>query len=341
LIGRNFDFEAGRHFDENKIVGLYRPEKGRAFISVCWPGMAGAVTGINEDLIYCSINGAHSEDRKNIGRPVSLVVRQVLQYAGNLQEAESIVREAPVFVSDSYLLADGKSAEAIVVEKSPKKVDVRRMAGDLILQANHFECPAFAADAGNLEYMREGSSVLKARAPRGDRSAATRAASIRRPSSRSSATVRARGTRILRPKSGRHQSDDRHAFRGRGSDGGGTLGFTRPSSARRFEAFSIGTFDKPAAPPLDEDPRSPAVCTRGCAGLVSSSARRRGSSVCAAASVRPHWLGSGRRRISIRAIPIRTTSWAESWRRTDRRPRRWDNTGGRWPAAPRSPSRRT
>ncbi|MHC4973292.1 MAG: C45 family autoproteolytic acyltransferase/hydrolase [Planctomycetota bacterium] len=163
LVGRNFDFEAGRVFDRNKVIACYRPRRGRAFLSVVWPGMAGAITGLNEDRIYCSINGAHSASRDNIGIPVALVVRQVLQYAGSVEEAIEVIRGARVFVSDSYLVADGKTGEAVVVEKSPARTEVRRLDGDLLLQANHFECVGFSDDEGNREYQRVGTSVPRRR----------------------------------------------------------------------------------------------------------------------------------------------------------------------------------
>jgi isopenicillin-N N-acyltransferase-like protein len=161
LVGRNFDFEGGRHFDENKLVVLCRPQGGRAFISVAWPGMAGAVTGFNEDRLYCSINGAHSSDRANIGTPVSLVVRMVLQQAGTLEEGIGIIREAKVFVSDSYLLADGRTGRAVSVEKSPGRTEVREMQDGVLFQANHFESPGFAGDARNLEARREGTTAAR------------------------------------------------------------------------------------------------------------------------------------------------------------------------------------
>jgi tetratricopeptide (TPR) repeat protein len=163
LVGRNFDFEAGRVFDRNKVIACVRPQRGRAFLSVVWPGMAGAITGLNEDRIYCSINGAHSASRDNIGIPVALVVRRVLQYAGSVEEAIRVIRDARVFVSDSYLVADGKTGEAVVVEKSPARTEVRRLDGDLLMQANHFECGGFADDEGNREYQRVGTSVQRRR----------------------------------------------------------------------------------------------------------------------------------------------------------------------------------
>jgi isopenicillin-N N-acyltransferase-like protein len=161
LVGRNFDFEAGREFDVNKIIGCYRPTKGHAFLSVSWPGMAGAVTGINDQRIFCSLNGAHSSDMNNIGTPVSLVIREVLQYAATMEDAIRIIAEANVFVSDSYLVADGKTGRAAVVEKTPERHAVRFMKDGLLIQANHFETADLKDDEGNREYMAAGSSVRR------------------------------------------------------------------------------------------------------------------------------------------------------------------------------------
>lgn len=157
LVGRNFDWEAGEHFDRNKVIAVVRPDEGHGFLSVAWPGMAGAVTGLNDAGVWCSVNGAHSERMGTIGRPVSLVVRDVLQHAGDLDEAVRIVRESDVFVADAFLLAGG--GRAVVVEKAPGLSAVRELDADGLLRlANHFETDAFADDAGNTEQRRVGTS---------------------------------------------------------------------------------------------------------------------------------------------------------------------------------------
>ncbi len=254
LVGRNFDFEGGRHFDENKIIGLYRPEKGHAFLSVSWPGMAGAVTGMNEVRMFCSINGAHSEDRGRIGKPVSLVVREVLQYAGSVDEAVAIVRAVPVFVSDSFLIADGKTNEAVVVEKSPGKAGVRGMEDDLLFQANHFECPGFAADAGNAAYEREGTSLSR-------RTRLRELVEAHRGQLDPPATVE-----ILRDRRGPGGKNLALGHRGAINPMIATHSVVADLTARvlwvsrgphqlgRFEAFGFEAFGEPGAPPVPEDP---------------------------------------------------------------------------------------
>jgi isopenicillin-N N-acyltransferase like protein len=161
IVARNFDFEAGECFDINKVVVLLRPEKGYAFISVTWPGMLGVVTGINEKRIYLSINAGRTDDRKMIGTPVCFVARQVLQYAADLEEARVIVEAAQVFVSDSFLIADGKTGQAIVIEKSPEKTALRQPEGEYIICSNHFMEPDFAKDQANADYMTSGTTLAR------------------------------------------------------------------------------------------------------------------------------------------------------------------------------------
>lgn len=149
LLARNFDFEAGRVFDEEKVVIACLPSKGIPFVHVAWSGMVGAVTGINAEGIACALNAGASDDDASCGRPVSLVVRDVLEQARTLDEAVAIIRAAPVFVSDSYVLASGREERTLVVEKSPGRCAVREAKEGLLLVANHFLTPEFANDETN------------------------------------------------------------------------------------------------------------------------------------------------------------------------------------------------
>jgi hypothetical protein len=159
LTGRNFDFEGGTDFDKDKIVIFFKPDRGYGFISVSWPGMMAVVSGMNEKRIYVSINAGSSGDNRSVGTPSCFVVRKVLQYASSLDEAVSIISQAQVFVSDSFLVADGNSGTAVVVEKSPGRMGIRRAPGDWIVCANHYLTPVLARDPKNLSYMAHSSTL--------------------------------------------------------------------------------------------------------------------------------------------------------------------------------------
>ena len=161
LTARNFDFQGGPGFDRDKIVMFVKPEKGYPFISVSWPGMLGAVTGMNARLIYVSINAGASSDTRAVGTPSCFVVREVLQRAATIEEAVAIISRAQVFVSDSFLVADGKTGRAIVVEKTPARMGIRKTEGERIVCANHFITKELAGDPKNLKYMASSSSVAR------------------------------------------------------------------------------------------------------------------------------------------------------------------------------------
>ncbi|TET35827.1 MAG: hypothetical protein E3J72_09980 [Planctomycetota bacterium] len=157
IVGRNFDFNAGRKFDEDKIVMFVKPENGFAFVSVAWPGMIGVVSGINEKLISVTVNAAPPDGEREIGTPVSLVIRKIMQRANCIKHAVTIIRSSAVFVSDLYLVADGKTGEAVVVEKTPKRCAVRRAAGNFIICSNHRL--QFSNDESNTKMMAENTTL--------------------------------------------------------------------------------------------------------------------------------------------------------------------------------------
>ncbi len=159
LVGRNFDFNPGRWFDENKVVIRVKPDRGLGFISVAWSGMAGAVSGINEAHLAVTINAARSAPPHSVGTPVSLLMREILQSARTIDEAVEIIRRRQVFVSDLYLVADGKTNQAVVVEKTPTRCEVWRPPGEYLISANHFLTDALKNDPDNLQYLNDGSSL--------------------------------------------------------------------------------------------------------------------------------------------------------------------------------------
>lgn len=151
VLGRNFDFEGPELFDREKAVLFFKPQGRLGFVSVAWSGMMGVVTGLNQAGIYVSVNALRSDDKSEAGVPVELLLREVLESAHSLDEALAIIRDRPVLVPDLYLIGDGQSGEAAVVERSPSRFVVRRMpkegpAADVLTVANHGLSPEFAGD---------------------------------------------------------------------------------------------------------------------------------------------------------------------------------------------------
>ncbi len=122
IIGRNFDFEGGRIFDEEKIMKWVYPDTGYAYVSVIWAGMVGAVTGVNEKGVYISLNAAGTSDFRRLGTPSTLVIAKALQFAKNKEEARKIIEEAEMFITDIFVVADNQSNVLYRIEKTPKRV---------------------------------------------------------------------------------------------------------------------------------------------------------------------------------------------------------------------------
>jgi isopenicillin-N N-acyltransferase like protein len=159
IIGRNFDFEGPEIFDREKAIQFFRPTGKIPFAAVSWIGMSGVVTGLSGEGIFVSINAARTDDKGEDGMPVEILVREILENAHNLDEAIAMIKKTPVMVPDFYLIGDGKTGESAVVERSPRRVEVRR-SKDVTLLANHALLPAFQGDAENdrlKRYMTSGA----------------------------------------------------------------------------------------------------------------------------------------------------------------------------------------
>lgn len=161
ITGRNFDWEAAEVFSTNRVVEMCEPDGGIPFISLSWAGMAGVVSGMNRAGISITVNGAPSHLPREIGTPVAIVARDILQHAHNLDEALRRLRDAKVFVSTLWLVGSRADGKFVVVEKTPAVMNVREAEGDSIVCPNHFETAGLKDEALNTNYMAGATSVSR------------------------------------------------------------------------------------------------------------------------------------------------------------------------------------
>ncbi|MBF0316024.1 MAG: hypothetical protein HQK52_21570 [Oligoflexia bacterium] len=148
IIGRNFDFEAGKIFDEEKILKWVYPDRGNAYVSVIWAGMVGVVTGINEKGIYLSLNAAGSTDFARYGAPSTLVVAKVLQTTSTIIEAIQVLKESQILITEIFVLVDFKNRRAFRIEKSPEKMDIIEQHSSFVV-TNHLVSDLWKDDSIN------------------------------------------------------------------------------------------------------------------------------------------------------------------------------------------------
>ncbi|WP_241240773.1 C45 family autoproteolytic acyltransferase/hydolase [Maribacter sp. MJ134] len=162
LIGRNFDFYAGDDFAKNKIIAFIAPDKGHSFMSVTWGGMIGVVSGMNDQGLTVTINAGKSQFPLIAKTPVSLVTREILQYAATIEEAIAIAKKREVFVSESIFVGSAKDKKAAIIEVSPQKFGVYEVQNsNQLICANHFQSAAYQNDKKNQRHILESHSQYR------------------------------------------------------------------------------------------------------------------------------------------------------------------------------------
>lgn len=124
LMARNFDFYMGEEFAKNKLVLFEKPDSGYAYVSVTWPGMLGVVSGMNTQGLAVTINASKLEVPSSSATPISILVKSILQYASNIEEAETIAASFKTFVCESILVGSANDGRAVIIEKTPSAMGI-------------------------------------------------------------------------------------------------------------------------------------------------------------------------------------------------------------------------
>ncbi|MCC6461439.1 MAG: peptidase C45 [Saprospiraceae bacterium] len=161
IVGRNFDFYVGDKFAEDKIVAFVRPTQGHAFMMITWGGMTGVVSGMNEKGLTVTLNAAKSDLPAGSATPISLLGREILQYAQNIQEALSIARQRKTFVSESILIGSAQDNKAVVIEKTPEETSLYQSGQDYLICSNHYQSSALAGQPNNRLQLEESASLYR------------------------------------------------------------------------------------------------------------------------------------------------------------------------------------
>lgn len=162
ILGRNFDFYAGDEFAKNKIIAFVKPKKGIPFMMVTWAGMIGAVSGMNTAGITVTLNAGKSDMPLIAKTPISLVAREILQYASNIKEAIEIAKKRDVFVAEALMIGSAADNKAILIEMSPNNFGVYNVGNsNQLICSNHFQSEAYKNDKNNINQIKESHSKYR------------------------------------------------------------------------------------------------------------------------------------------------------------------------------------
>lgn len=151
ILGRNFDFYVNDDFARDKIVEFVNPDQGHQFMMVTWAGMIGVVSGMNMKGITVTINSAKSKVPLIAKTPISILTREILQYASNIDEAISIAIKRKVFVSESIMVGSAADKKVVIIEVSPSNFGVYEVpnSNNQLLCSNHFQSAEYKSDERN------------------------------------------------------------------------------------------------------------------------------------------------------------------------------------------------
>ncbi|HEX9860660.1 MAG TPA: C45 family peptidase, partial [Nitrospirota bacterium] len=156
VAGRNFDLNKDGVLDPLKTVFVYVPDEGKPYATVAWPGMTGAVSGMNGYGLCVMVFSARTEGTSMSGVPVAFIARRVLASAKDVDDAVGLISSTPRMGSNVFLVADTRRAAA--VEFDAYRVAVREVKNGVLPVANHMLCEEFLSDEKNVRQKKYSDS---------------------------------------------------------------------------------------------------------------------------------------------------------------------------------------
>lgn len=118
---RILDYMTDAGLQESAVTILARPKVGTPFMNVSFAGFVGSVTGMNAAGVAMGEMGGAGQFHWD-GMPMSFLLRDVLERAGDLATARRILADTPRTCEFYYVVSDAKARSAYGVQATPKRI---------------------------------------------------------------------------------------------------------------------------------------------------------------------------------------------------------------------------
>ncbi|GAB4338667.1 MAG: hypothetical protein Kow0099_12990 [Candidatus Abyssubacteria bacterium] len=141
IMGRNTDYAGGGLWDKHQAVLFYEPDDGYKFVSVTSAGLLKCNSCMNEKGLCLGAHFLFLTDTRADGVSFTFLEIEIMKKAATVQEALDIVSKTPRAGAFAFLLCDGKTNEAAVIEAGATRVGVRRPDDGAIWETNMATTP--------------------------------------------------------------------------------------------------------------------------------------------------------------------------------------------------------
>jgi hypothetical protein len=156
--GRVLDYAVNWQLQEHAVLIVAEPTGSIPFVNVTYAGFIGCVTGMNAKHVSIGEMGGGGMGHWQ-GVPMALLVREVLQKAGDLDTAVAVMRDNPRTCHYYYVIADGNSNKAVGIEATPDKLHtVEPGVADPLLPKPVKDCVLLSAGSRYQELVRRAEA---------------------------------------------------------------------------------------------------------------------------------------------------------------------------------------
>ena len=120
------------------VICRFLRDGATRFWTIGWPGYLAALSGVAPGRFAVTLNAVASAELRSLARPVSYLIREVLDEATDFDSARERLADTPI-LSDCILMLTGpRPGEIAVIERTPSRHALRGAIDGVAVATNHY-----------------------------------------------------------------------------------------------------------------------------------------------------------------------------------------------------------